>query len=504
MTHRVFLGILCLALAFASGSARADGLAARLDPVIRAAMENWQVPGLAVAVVRDGETVLIRGYGRRDVESGAPVAPETAFALGSITKTMTALGLALLADEGRIAWDAPASRYLPALRFHDAALTEAATLRDLMSHRSGMARHDALWYLDAFGRDELIHRLRHLPASAPLRTIYQYNNLMVAVAGTAAGAVAGTGWEDFIAERLLHPLGMTGTTLSVGAFRALPGRASGYFPASAGREPIPLRDTDPVAPAAGAYAPVTDAAKLLRLLVRDGVADDGTRLVSPEAVNELRRRAMLRPDISRAKEFRVTGYGIGLYVGTFRDAPMHWHWGAIDGYGGMLSFRPGTGSGVAVLTNLSGHNPVPTMISLAIYDALDGRDPAPWIERYGARPPPTAPPPHVCPATGGPAYPPDDYAGRYAHPAYGEARILTTPDDALMLHTHGRAVPLEPCGGDAWMVRETNWPIREGLLVRFRRDGAGQIGSLDAAIADGPTYRLNPGPLTFVRQGIAR
>ncbi|MPY70139.1 MAG: serine hydrolase [Alphaproteobacteria bacterium] len=493
-------GLCCaLWLLSAPAGAAAPGWPERLDPVVRRAMADWQAPGLALAVLRGGEVAALRAWGVRDVETGAPVTPRTVFALGSITKTLTAVGIALLADEGKLAWDAPAIRALPSLRFATGAMTRTVSLRDLMSHRTGMARHDALWYFGVHDAAGLLARLRFLPPSAPAGTVYQYNNLMVAVAGYAAAHAAGTGWADFTRARLLRPLGMTETALSAAAFRAAPERATGYYPADAGREPIPLRDTDAVAPAAAAYAPVTDAAKLLRFLLREGAAADGTTLVSAAALAELRRRAMARPDTSRVAPFRVTGYGAGLYIGIFRNAPIHWHWGAIDGYAGMLSFRPETRDGVVVLTNLSGRNPVPTLVTLAAYDALDGRDPAIWPGLYGARPSAAERAPPICPATDGAAHPRDDYLGTYEHPAYGRAEILAEPDDLLVLHLHGRAVRLDGCGGDAWMVRDGAWPIREGLVVRFARDADGRVKALAAAIADGPTYRLNPGPLVFRR-----
>jgi len=498
-------GLCCaLWLLAAPAGAGAPGWAERLDPVVRRAMADWQVPGLALAVLRGGEVAAIRAWGVRDVGTGAPVTPRTVFALGSITKTMTAIGIALLADEGKLEWDAPAIRALPSLRFATGAMTRTVSLRDLMSHRTGMARHDALWYFGVHDPAGLLARLRFLPPSAPAGAVYQYNNLMVAVAGYAAAHAAGADWTDFMRDRLLRPLGMTETRLSAARFRTAPERATGYYPADAGRETIPLRDTDAVAPAAAAYAPVTDAAKLLRFLLREGIAEDGTRLASAAALAELRRMAMARPDTSRVAPFRVMGYGAGLYIGTFRGAPIHWHWGAIDGYSGMLSFRSDTRDGIVVLTNLSGRNPVPTLVTLAVYDALDGRDPAVWPDLYGARPPAPEKAAPVCPAAGNPVGPPADYTGSFDHPAYGRAEVVIRQDGGLTLRMHGQATPLLPCGGDVWMVGETAWPIREGLPLRFVRDAEGRVEAMSAAIADSPTYRLNPGPLTFRRTGIAR
>jgi CubicO group peptidase (beta-lactamase class C family) len=482
-----------LTLALLAAPASAQEAAERLAPVVKAGMAGWQVPGLALALIRPGRPPLARTWGQRDAARGLPVTEHTGFGLGSITKTMTAMAIDALAADGVVSWDEPAVMAMPDLRFAAEAMTRAVTLRDLMSHRTGMARHDALWYFDAYDGAGLLARLRYLPQSAGLRATYQYNNLMVAVAGFAAAHAAEQGWAALVRGRVLAPLGMTGVVLDRASFRASAEPATGYYPGDAGRQPIPLRDTDPVAPAAGAFGTVLDVAKLAARLAEGGYA-------------ELRRHASDRPDTSRSEAFRITGYGAGLYIGTFRGAPIHWHWGVIDGFGGMISFRPGTRDGVVVLTNLSGRNPVPTMVTLAAYDALDGRDPMAWPALYGDRPPPREKQPHACPAaaTGATTRPRTDYVGVYEHPAYGRAEIVTEPDNLLVLHMHGRAVRLDGCGGDAWMVRDGAWPIREGLVVRFRSDAMGKVDALLAAFADGPTYRLNPGPLTFRRTPVAR
>jgi CubicO group peptidase (beta-lactamase class C family) len=488
MMRRLCVALLCL---LPTAPAAAQDVTDRLAPVAARGMADWQVPGIAIAIVRDGRPAESRTWGVRDVARTLPVTPRTGFGLGSITKTMTAAVIDDLAMAGKLGWDAPVTRLLPDLRFGSEELTNRASLRDLMSHRTGMARHDALWYFGVYGTKALMDRLRFLPPAAPYHSTYQYTNLLPAIAGFAAAAADGRDWAGMMRVHLLRPLGMLDTVLSLPAFKGSPEPATGYYPADTGREPIPLRDTDAIAPAAAAYAAIGDAARFLARLVRDPPV-------------ELRRKSSDRPNTSRSQAFRITGYGAGLYIGTFRDAPIHWHWGVIDGFGNILAFRPDSRDGVVVLSNLSGRNPVPTMLALAAFDALDGRDPAVWPDLYGARPAPVEKPPATCPATDGMAHPRADYVGAYEHPAYGRAEIVTEPDDLLVLHMHGRAVRMDGCGGDVWMVRDGAWPIRAGLNVRFTRDPSGKVDALEAAIADGPTYRLNPGPLRFPRQPVAR
>ena len=148
----------------------------------------------------------------------APVTPDTLFAVGSITKSFTVVGLAMLADEGRLDWDAPVSRYLPEFRLAHDPPARPVTTRDLVSHRTGSARHDSLWYLHAFSRKELVRRVQLLRPFAPPGLAFQYNNVMVMVGGHIAGRLAQVPWETFTRRRILEPLGMTETRLTLAAF----------------------------------------------------------------------------------------------------------------------------------------------------------------------------------------------------------------------------------------------------------------------------------------------
>ena len=177
------------------------------DAFVTQVMADWQVPGLALAAVRDGRVVVSRVYGLRDPERGLPVTPRTLFAIGSVTKTFTATGLAILAEEGRLDWDRPVRQYLPDFALMDPRASREITPRDLVSHRSGLPRHDVLWYAEAFDRAEMLARLRHLKPTKALRKTFQYQNLMFMAAGVLAGRLDGTTWEDFTRRRLLDPLG---------------------------------------------------------------------------------------------------------------------------------------------------------------------------------------------------------------------------------------------------------------------------------------------------------
>jgi len=185
-----------------------------LDEFITQTMKDWKVPGLAIAVVQGDKVTLLKGYGYRDLEKQLPVTPNTLFAIGSITKSFTVTTLGMEMDEGKVDWDKPVRDYLPTFKLYEQTLTEQMTIRDLITHRSGLPRHDLVWYSSDFPREEILRRLQFLEPSKPLRSTFQYNNIMFMAAGYIAGQLNGSGWEDAVTQRIFKPLQMTGTNFS--------------------------------------------------------------------------------------------------------------------------------------------------------------------------------------------------------------------------------------------------------------------------------------------------
>jgi CubicO group peptidase (beta-lactamase class C family) len=447
-----------------------------LDGDAKRAMDAWQVPGMALGVVEDGQIVLRRTYGFRNVENGLPVTPRTVFGTGSLTKSFTALGIAIAAAEGRLSIDRPVRQLLD-------YFPGDITLRHLLSHTAGWPRHDALWYLDSYDRRELPRRLALLPRFAKAGEAFQYNNVPFAVAGVALSAATGETWDDWIAGKILNKTGMTHTVTTLAGFRNAPNRASPYFPAAAGRISLPLRDTDPVGPAAGLYAPIDDMLKYTQALAGHGNIDG--KQVLPEAAVKL----LTAPQPGT--------YGLGLRLLSWQGQRLAFHPGFIDGYGARLSLLPDSRSGVLVLTNMSGETPVARILSQHALDCLTGASRTDWIARFGGgRKSPAAEP-----APPGPV-PPDRtleaYSGSFDHPAYGRLTFSTeTGSDRLIGRFHGRRLELDYDGEDRWRLTETHWPLREGLVFAFQGLNRGRFSEVTSPLADGPTYRHNAGPLTF-------
>lgn len=441
------------------------------------AMAGWQVPGLAIGVVQDGRPVQQKTYGVTDIETGAPVTARTLFAIGSITKSMTALGFAISDVQAK---QPLSTRVKPALPNFPAGIT----LAHLLSHKAGWPRHDALWYLNAYDRTTLSRMLSRLPRYAPPGASFQYNNVPFAAVAAFIGATSNTSWDDWIRAEILSPAGMTSVITRVSVFREHPERATPYFPARDGRIAVDLRDTDPVAPAAGVYTDLADMSRYTALLATDGVLN-GRRVFPAAAVRKLRMPT------SR-------GYGLGLRIGTWHGETLAFHPGFIDGYGARISLLPGRKAGVVVLSNLSGETPVARIVSQTALDCLTGAAPTDWVAHFGTRrpaPEPKDPPPAPQPLDRAHAF----YAGSYAHPAYGHIDFQPAEKDGLTGKFHGRSFRLEYAGQDRWRLTETHWPLREGLVFAFEELAAGHFTRLSTPLADGPTYRHKAGPITFRR-----
>jgi CubicO group peptidase (beta-lactamase class C family) len=180
-----------------------------LDALVAEAMSEWKIPGLAIAVIRRGEPAFLKAYGERDVEAKLPLTTETHFSICSITKTFTAVGLALLVDEGRLDWTKPVGDYIPEFRLHDSIATDRVTVRDLLCHHTGLPRHDWIWAPADLSDSEMLAAMRHLEPSEDMRNVFQYQNLGYLTAGIVTERISGQRWPDFMQARLIDKLAMT-------------------------------------------------------------------------------------------------------------------------------------------------------------------------------------------------------------------------------------------------------------------------------------------------------
>ncbi|MDQ0779901.1 CubicO group peptidase (beta-lactamase class C family) [Streptomyces aurantiacus] len=488
---------------------------------------RFTVPGLSVAVVHDGEVVLCEGFGHADLENGVPADANTRFPLASDTKAFTAAALCLLADAGLVDLDAPVREVLPWFAMHDRNATEMVTPRDLLSHRTGLPRHDLMWFGGVErSLEETTRRLRHLAAANPLRTVWDYNNLCYIAAGHLTEALTGTSWPDTVRGRLLEPLRMSNTVFSVHDVAnidlAQPYKATPDGPVPQTLPPPATAVT--AGPAGGLVSTAADLARWLsaRLGRRTDVLSDAT-------LAQLHRPAMLGGiTVERFPEIVSLGYGLGCQVESYRGRRIVHHGGNYVGFSSDICVVPDAALGIAVLTNLdSSYLRLPLIYG--IIDRLVGDTDAGWGARFHdlqttlSAGHTEAREQHHARASGAPpSRALDDFTGTYRHPAYGDLTIQAVGDELLprfgdvegpLLLTHK--------GYDSWDLVYVEDEIDCPLVFTQGMDGSvcGLSVSLEPAVAPiafarchepapdtllaamAGSYRMGPVPLTVRRRG---
>ena len=304
-----------------------------LDAYMGKLVKDWNVPGVGVGVVVKDRLVFAKGYGFRDYGRKLPFTPQTTVPIASNTKLFTAIAAGLLVEEGKLDWDRPVRQFVPGIQFFNDELNATVTLRDMLSHRTGITRHDTIWYKSDFTRQELFERLKYLEPAQPLRQTFLYNNMMYAGAGRIVEMLSGKTWEDFLRERLLAPLGMTATVFTIDDLLRQPDHG---VPFTERRDSFELyeipyyREAAGVAPAGAIDSNLEDLSKWLVALMNDGKAGD--RSVIPAGV----LKATLSPAIALPNtllqargfgELLNPVYGMGRFTASYRGHLLTYHGG---------------------------------------------------------------------------------------------------------------------------------------------------------------------------------
>jgi CubicO group peptidase (beta-lactamase class C family) len=402
-----------------------------LADYIPGVMERWNVPGLSIAVVKDGEVIYKEGFGYRDRDKKLPVTTRTLFAIGSSTKAFTTMAMGTLVDEGKMDWDGPVRQYFPWFAMHDPFATDRITPRDLVTHRSGLPRHDLLWYNNTTAtRREILERIRYLPPNADFRTVWQYQNLMYLTAGYLAGELAGCTWEKLIEDRIFRPLNMNSSNFSVTASQLSEDFARPYVEKDGEVNEVPFRNIDLVGPAGSINSNVEDMTQWVKLHLGKGTVD-GSRVVSEGQIAEMHRGHMpMQATYYPLEENGHPAYGLAWFIENYNGDTMIHHGGAIDGFLGLVAFLPKHNMGVVVQTNLSG-NPVPFIVSYNVLDRLRGRTPSDTEaqirkisdEAKAAMEKSREQSRTVRIEGAGPSHPLEDYVGQFENPGYGTITI---------------------------------------------------------------------------------
>ena len=417
---------------------------AALDAYFARARREWDVPGIAVVIVKDSRIVLEKGYGVRERGRPAPVNEHTLFAIASNTKAFTAAALAVLVDKELVGWDDPVRRYLPWFELRDPVASTDLRLRDLLSHRSGLGTFsgDLLWYNTPWPPDEVLRRVRYLEPRFPFRATYGYSNVMFIAAGQVVAAASGTPWETFVKAHFFDPLGMRDSVTSV---RALAGRtnvATPHGPVATGARPYAWNSWDAAAAAGGVISSVHDMSRWLLLQLGRGTLD------GRQYFSEAQSRTMWTPHVSFTIDQEVprnvrrqpTSEGMGsagacaiTRAGSSPRIPVR-----ADGMYSAVSLVPEERLGIVVLTN--GMTAVAEALIARAIDAFLGVPERDWsaegLERERAhrasRQAIEAKVRQVQVPGTKPSLPLQQYAGRYGGQVYGDATV-TLENGSLVL-----------------------------------------------------------------------
>jgi CubicO group peptidase (beta-lactamase class C family) len=476
-------GNLCVAQTVAPTPKSLDGF----DAIVTKAMADSKIPGLSVAIVRDGKVIYAKGFGYRDVENKLPVTTDTIFAIGSVSKSFTSLVFGTLNDEGKVEWDKPIRTYLPTFQIDDPIATDHATARDLFSHRTGLAGHDLLWYSSDFSREELFNRMKYLKSNKEFRSGYQYCNLMVMTMGYLEGRVAGSSWESLVQGRIFEPLGMQKSNFSVNDSQKSADFSQPYSLKKDIVTKVPFKNIDSIGPAGSINSSINDMSRYVILQLGDGTFN-GKRIISQNNLKLVHtgQTAMTNlPEFFTQNGLGPLTYAMGWVDTTFRGHHMVWHNGGIDGFHSLVTMLPEDKIGVVLLSNLS-NNSALEPIAYCAFDRLLGLSRDPWLDRYKSldekaqKAEEEAKKNKISTAKTGtqPSHPIADFAGEYSNPGYGTVKIAQNGQELTIAFNQLEPYPFARVHYDIFAVPEEPESIASGTKGQFYTNWNGEIDRL--------------------------
>lgn len=463
-----------------------------LDAYINAAIKTWKVPGLGLAIVRNDSVIYAHGYGVREVGRPEAVDEKTVFAIGSSSKAFTSASIAMLVDEKKVSLDASPGTYLPGFQLYDPYATREMTVRDLLSHRSGLARGELAWYGSGFDRDEIVRRVRYLKPSWSFRSQFGYQNIMYITAGQVVAKASGMTWDDFVRSRIFTPLRMTSSSTTTKGLEAVADLAQPHAEVSDTVRRVAWRNIDNAGPAGSINSNVVDMAQWVRLQLGRGKFE-GKQLISPRMADEMHQaHTVIRVDsVARASnpDTHLSAYGLGWFLEDYRGRMVVHHGGNVDGFTALVAMMPEEKFGVVFLTNMNGTG-LPSALMHKLFD-LQLKAPAKdwsgeaWTRleaaRARARQMQVRQEAQRVPNTQ-PTLPLAAYAGTYVDSLYGD--VVVKEENGKLQLTFGPnwRGELAHYHYDAFRVK-FDTPVLPPVPVTFQINGAGKVESVQLDMA---------------------
>ena len=509
----MFFSFICLFAKEAYSQGDIQNKLGDFDQYVEKVLKDWNCPGAGVGIIYKNKMVYVKGYGYKDFDKKAPVTANTLFQIASNTKLFTAVAAGLLVEEGKLDWDKPIKQYVPTIQFYNDELNNSVTLRDMLSHRTGVSRHDMIWYKSDLSRKDLFNDLKYLEPSQPIRSGFLYNNIMFASVGYSIELLTQKTWETFLKDKLFVPLSMINTYFSVNDMKKKPD----YFvPYNEKRDSdvlykIPYyEETAALGPAGSMISNINDLSHWLIALMNDGKYE-GRQAIPPDVL-----KATLSPSIAIGNyqlenkgytELLNPVYGLGRQSASYRGHYFTYHGGDLNGIHSQISCMPQDSIGVIVFVIGDQSAPLYNIISYNIYERLLGMSQTPWNERRlkdkiaekqsskqarqkagDAKVPNTKP-----------SHPISDYLGQYEHPAYGLMKITAT-GEAMQLDYHKIVLPLNHYHFDRF---DTPDDEEDGLFsLNFLTNPQGDVDRISMSVDEKEvTFVRRPDPsLSDVRK----
>jgi CubicO group peptidase (beta-lactamase class C family) len=471
---------------------RLQGLDAYMEKIVK----DWNVPGIGVAVVARDKVIFAKGYGYRDYGRKLPFTTRTVVPIASNTKLFTATAVGLLVEDGKLEWDKPVRDFVPSIQFYNDALSAAVSIRDMLSHRTGITRHDTIWYKSDFTRKELFERLKYLEPTQPFRQTFLYNNMMYAGAGYVVELLSGRKWEDFLRARVLDPLGMTSTVFSIADLEKAPEHGVPYTERrdSFDLYSIPYySEAEGVGPAGSMNSNLEDMSRWVIAQLSEGRLE-GKQVIPTAVIKATMAPALAMPNAALEArgfgELLNAAYGTGRWTASYRGHLVSYHGGDINGFHSQVGVMPYDGIGVVVLVIGDHAAPLYNVVSYNVYERMLGLEQTPWSERQlairlkgkeaGKQARAKAGAGRV--AGTKPSHPLDDYTGEFDHPAYGVVTIAKK-DEGLLFDFHKIKLPLAHFHYDRFDTpddeQDGQWSVNFGTSPQGEIDRA--LISLDEA-----------------------
>jgi CubicO group peptidase (beta-lactamase class C family) len=350
-----------------------------LDAFVDSAMKRWNVPGLAIGIVKDGKIIYTKGYGCRDLKTKEAVTTQTLFSIASSTKSFTATVAALVVDEKKMSFDIPLKTYFPDFQMYDPAASEKVTLRDLLTHRTGIPRQKFFSINTPPARKDVRYSMKYFEPNIDFRYSWQYCNETYTVAGDMVAERAGSTWENLIKKRILEPIGMNNTFFSFRDLKDKTDYAKPYIDWTGTNEEMDYHDADILGPAGCIITNIEDLSKWVLFNLNKGKVND-TQIINPQRLRQIQSPQMVVPGISQNKEISFQNYGMGWFIDYYRGVLRIHHEGNLYGFSSVVSFLPNDNVGIVILVNTMG-TPFTDILERYVYERLLKMEPIDWHKK---------------------------------------------------------------------------------------------------------------------------